>query len=473
MKRSAVHNFEMVFRLSVVMIMFVGIFCALRTPAQEENAPVPKTDNSGRILRFDFPAMRVGVAEYDEGPTGATVFYFPKAVKAAVDIRGGAPGEINASSLMLGGSDESFMNAVVFAGGSWYGLSAATGVANGLKEEAIRRGDMEHIAGVVAAIIYDVGGRRFSRVTPDDALGKAALRSAEPNWFPMGARGAGRFAMQGVYFASGKGADAYAEWAHSGQGGAFRTIGPTKIGVFTVVNSLGAVVDRTGRIARCGRNDIRRQCPMIGDKLKDHPPIASATPAAKGGPSPNTTITLVVTNQKLPHWELQRLAVQVHSSMSRAIQPMATGSDGDILYAVTTDEVENPSLSSMDLGVIASEAAWDAVLNSLPAVPDLPGALANQPEPAYLRKFAGVYTFPGGGELSVGVAGGFLTARFRGHGLIYFDAEKDYRLIAADNGSFIIDSAARDVIRFEGSGGRITGLTINPGPWPIKALRRE
>ena len=63
---------------------------------------------------------------------------------------------------------------------------------------------------------------------------------------------------------------------------------------------------------------------------------------------------------------LERLAIQVHTSMGRAIQPFATVNDGDVLYAATTDEVENESLSSLDLGVIASEVAWDAVLNSVP-----------------------------------------------------------------------------------------------------------
>ena len=28
-------------------------------------------------LRFDFPGLRIGIAEYPEGPTGVTVFQFP------------------------------------------------------------------------------------------------------------------------------------------------------------------------------------------------------------------------------------------------------------------------------------------------------------------------------------------------------------------------------------------------------------
>ncbi len=48
-----------------------------------------------RELRFDFPGLRVGIAEYEEGPTGCTVFHLPPGGAAcSVDIRGGSPGTI-------------------------------------------------------------------------------------------------------------------------------------------------------------------------------------------------------------------------------------------------------------------------------------------------------------------------------------------------------------------------------------------
>ncbi len=78
------------------------------------------------------------------------------------------------------------------------------------------------------------------------------------------------------------------------------------------------------------------------------------------------TISLLVTNQELAFSDLERLAIQVHTSMARAIQPFATTNDGDVLYAATTGEVENPELSVTDLGVIAAEVAWDAILSSVP-----------------------------------------------------------------------------------------------------------
>jgi 6-aminohexanoate-oligomer endohydrolase len=77
----------------------------------------------------------------------------------------------------------------------------------------------------------------------------------------------------------------------------------------------------------------------------------------------NTILTLVATNQVLDRRALQQLARQVHASMARAIQPFHTLYDGDVLYAVTTGEIENADLDPVALGVLASELAWDAVLS--------------------------------------------------------------------------------------------------------------
>lgn len=460
-------------RLAVqVGCLILGLIATGGAVGQAPDDPVPRTHAEGRKLEFDFPGMKVGVAEYDEGPTGTTVFYFPDSAKGAVDVRGGAPGDLNAAVLM-NARDDKLVQAVVFSGGSWYGLSAATGVANGIKDLRAEQGEPDFIAGVAGAIIFDVGGRRFSRVTPDDRLGRAALASAVEGWFPLGARGAGRSAMQGYYYVRGDGADRFANWPHSGQGGAFRTIGPTRIGVFTVVNALGTIVDRDGRIVRCERNGRTNDCPSIRDKLEAFAPIGGSADSPPSGPTGNTTLTLVVTNQKLPFWALQRLAVQVHGSMNRGIQPFATEADGDVLYAVSTDEVDNPDLSPMDLGVLASELAWDAILSSVPEIPPEPALLDAQPDSATLRRFSGSYAFHGGGVLTVRLEAGFLQASFNGNGRIFFDKDRIYRLAAAENGLFVVDAPARDVIRFEESEGRISGLTLNPGPWAIRAARRD
>ena len=291
-------------------------------------------------LRFEFPGLRIGVAEYEDGPTGCTVFHLPPGGAAfAADVRGGSPGTIGAAY--------AWTHAICFAGGSLYGLEAACGVAAELmaiRGNTVGWADIELVAG---AIIYDFGRRR-NAIYPDASLGRQALRAAQEGAFPLGARGAGRSASVGKTFG-------HDEAEPAGQGGAFRQVGPTKIAVFTVVNAFGAIVDRDGAVVR-GHRDTERgtRSPLVA-RLEEQLPR----------PVPgNTTLTLVVTNQQLEQRSLRQLAAQVHASMARAIQPFHALVDGDVLYAVTTAEVADPDLTDVALGVIASELAWDAVLTS-------------------------------------------------------------------------------------------------------------
>jgi L-aminopeptidase/D-esterase-like protein len=71
---------------------------------------------------------------------------------------------------------------------------------------------------------------------------------------------------------------------------------------------------------------------------------------------------VLVTNARLTDRELRQLGRQVHSSMHRGIQPFHTENDGDVLFALTTDEVDLDGLKPTGLGAIASEVAWDAIL---------------------------------------------------------------------------------------------------------------
>jgi L-aminopeptidase/D-esterase-like protein len=302
---------------------------------------VPRTEFEGPELRFDFPGLRVGVAEYEEGPTGCTVFRLPPGGAAcAIDVRGGSPGTI--------GSTYEWTHAICFAGGSLYGLEAASGVAAELMAMRGRTVGWDEIELVFGAIIYDFGWRGNS-IYPDRELGRAALRSAQEGVFPLGARGAGRSATVGKTFS-------FTEGEASGQGGAFRRVGETRVAVFTVVNAFGAVVGRDGAIVRGHRDPERGTRTPLVEALE-----ARLPQAAPG----NTTLTLVVTNQQLDRRSLRQLAVQVHASLARAIQPFHALVDGDVLCAVTTGEVENEELTATSLGVIASELAWDAVLASV------------------------------------------------------------------------------------------------------------
>ena len=263
-------------------------------------ALVPVTVFGTPSLKFDFPRLKIGFAEYAEGPTGCTVFLFDQGVVTAVDVRGGMPGVVE--------SEYQFHHAICFAGGSLHGLEAVSGVRAALtaKEAPSNPPPLPLVAG---AIIFDWFNRK-DFVYPDKTLGEAAARTAVPSRFYYGRRGAGR-------------------WAGVGQGGVFREIGTTKIAVFTVVNALGDIVDREGRVRT---RDHRHP----GDKLEAR--LARGSESRSDQVGRHTTLTLVVTNQKWSQGELNQIGRQVHASMARAIQPFHTTQDGDVLFTATTGE---------------------------------------------------------------------------------------------------------------------------------------
>jgi L-aminopeptidase/D-esterase-like protein len=293
----------------------------------------PLTEFGGPALEFEFPGLRVGVAEYEEGPTGCTVFHFANGAMVERDVRGGSPGVFG---------DLDWVDAICLAGGSLYGLESCTGVAAELFAQRNYDTGWTAIADVTGAIIFDYGPRD-NAVYPDKELGRAALRAAQEGRFPLGRRGAGRSATVGKTFG-------FEHAEPGGQGGAVRQLGETRVAVFTVVNAVGAVVDRDGSVVR-GHLDQptgARRALVEGIEAR-----------VTGG---NTTLTVVATNQKLDRWLLRQLGRQAHTSMARAIHPFHALTDGDVLFAATTSEVDNDALDSLTLGVVASELAWDAVL---------------------------------------------------------------------------------------------------------------
>src|SRR5438132_1043626 len=111
----------------------------------------PHTSFDGPALELDFPGLRIGVAEYEEGPTGCTVFHFARGATIERDVRGGSPGTFG---------EFEWVDAVCFAGGSLYGLEAATGVAAELFGQRNYDTGWMSIAAVAGAVIFDWGPRR-------------------------------------------------------------------------------------------------------------------------------------------------------------------------------------------------------------------------------------------------------------------------------------------------------------------------
>ena len=323
----------------------VAIVC-LALPLQAANDDQAnlsiETAPGERTLQFDFPAVRVGIAEYPDGPTGVTVLHFPEGASMAADIRGGSPGFVG---------DYGFVHAVSLAGGSLLGLEAAAGVAAELFARGGSLGRWDAIPLVTGGIVFDFG-RRDNGIYPDKRLGRAAFNATREGIVPLGRRGAGISVTVGGGFAFDRGEAA-------GQGAAFREVGGVKFLAVVVLNALGAVFDRGGEIV-LGHMDRE-----TGQRTTYPQEIERLAGGAQPAPG-NTTLTVVVTNQTMHRQDLIQLGRQVHASMARGIQPFHTRDDGDILWAISTNEVEVAAWSNMALGVVASEVVWDAVLEARP-----------------------------------------------------------------------------------------------------------
>ena len=434
----------------------LSAMCAWPAWAGQESLR-PVLNSGEKTLQFDWPMVKIGTGEYAEGPTGVTVFRFGRRVLGAVDVRGGGPGTVNTDYLRLGYSLPE-VDTVVFAGGSWYGLEATTAAATAMKDDGERTGYWDNIALSVGAIIYDFGDRRLNEIYPDKLLAQATLRAVRPGVFPLGAQGAGRSARSGQFFGCN---------ARSGQGGAYRQVGAVKIAAFTVVNAFGVVTDREGNVAACYPEAGWPKPLRPGHLLSGMPDSRKPgwqPPAANN--QRNTTISLVVTNQVLEPALLQRVAVQVHTSMARALQPFATEYDGDVLYAISTGEVDDKqpgTLPSVDLGVIASEVMWDAVLASVPEQPR-----AMQPNKrlkvaaAELEKYQGDYVFSEFVTVRISAQGDKLMAQATGaRDAFGIKKQAATELLPVAPGDFTVPGRYPLNVRFGADG----QLILNPGHW--------
>jgi L-aminopeptidase/D-esterase-like protein len=434
--------------------------------AADQSGLTADTAIHGAALRFDWPDILIGVGSYEAGPTGMTIIRFAHRAAMVVDSRGGAPGTVN-TDLMRLGYDRPIWDGVVFAGGSSYGEEAIASVASGLKDAGIRSGRWGNIGLVAGAVIYDLGSRRLNQIYPDKALARATLAAMRAGVFPLGAQGAGRMAIQGGFF----GCD-----AHSGQGAAFRQFGDVKIAAFVVVNASGAVTDRDGNLVSCHRAAAWGNVSKTSELMANLPFSRTQywhPPAEPEGASRNTTISLIVTNQRLNYAGLERLAIEVHTSMARAIQPFSTSLDGDTLFAASTEEVGVRSISALDLDAVASELMWNAILASVPPqTPFTPPAVASVPEET-LRHYVGTYEFGEHVRLQITEAGDRLSVLALDRPVFAFSGAAPVAVVPESQTEFYAPGRYPTRIAFQTAGNGVTGAILDPGPWQQAGIRLD
>jgi L-aminopeptidase/D-esterase-like protein len=328
---------------------------------------------AARNLITDIAGLRVGHADDAKLGSGTTVVVFDKAVTASVDVRGGGPGTRETALLDPAQTVEG-IDAIVLSGGSAFGLDSASGVQAYMREQGRGFRIKDAVVPIVpGAILFDLlagGDKNWGRYPPYRDFGYAAAKNAGAD-FALGSVGAG----MGATTANFKG----------GVGSASATTkGGITVGALAVVNGVGTVTVGDGLHFWAAPFEQGKEFGGRGWPTAFTP--ADLAVRAKGGPLQNTTIAVIATDAALSKAQCNRLAVMAHDGFARAIYPVHTPLDGDVIFSAATGEkpLGDPYYGLAELGMVAANAMARAIARGVYEAKALsfPGAL-----PSWRDKF--------------------------------------------------------------------------------------
>ena len=314
-----------------------------------------KTDNS----ITDVPGIEVGHAQDEAALTGCTAILCRKGAVGGVDVRGSAPGT-RETDLLNPVNLVQKVHAVLLAGGSAFGLDAASGVVRYLDEQGIGFDTgVAKVPIVPAAILFDLGLGSADR-RPDAEMGYQAALNASKNPPREGNAGAGMGASVGKM-----GGPKLA--MKTGIGTASIEIGGgLMVGALFAVNAFGDVVEpaggeivaglRSGKVGpvRFGRDGYFADTLMMMKTFFGRTVLSFATRT-------NTVIGVVAVNADLSKVEATKMAQMAHDGLARAIRPAHTMLDGDTIFALATG---GKKADITTVGAFAAEATTQAILRA-------------------------------------------------------------------------------------------------------------
>jgi L-aminopeptidase/D-esterase-like protein len=311
---------------------------------------------SGSIT--DVPGIRVGHWTDKRAMKGCTVVLPDHPCVAGVDVRGGAPGT-RETDLLRPGNLVQHVHAICLAGGSAFGLDAASGVMRFLSERGRGYAYGRGVVPIVpAAIIFDLGIGRHDRLPQAEAGYRAAAAAratcAEGN---VGAgTGATVAKVLGPERALKGGIGTASERTSSG----------VIVGALAVVNAAGDIIDENGVIiagARRKDGSFEDAIEVLREGRVWQPEV----------PDANTVLVVVATNADLTKEQANRVATVSHDGLARAVRPAHTPSDGDTVFALSTGEQPIDHRDYRALEAMAAVAVQRAIVRGVTMADSLGG----------------------------------------------------------------------------------------------------
>ena len=319
-----------------------------------------------RNLITDIAGLRVGHAGDSNLGSGTTAIIFDAPVVASIDIRGGGPGTRETALLDPAQTVEG-IDAIMLSGGSAFGLDAASGVQAWLREQGrgfrIREAVVPIVPGAILFDLLNGGDKNWGRYPSYRDFGYEAAKAAGAD-FALGSVGAGL------------GATTFSLKGGIGSASAQTREGITA-GAICATNAAGNVTVGDGPYFWAAPFEQNKEfggrgwpASFSADDLKFR---------SKGALGENTTLAVVATDAKLSKAQCKRLAVMAQSGLSRAIYPVHTPLDGDVVFAAATGikPLPDPVYAMSELGMLAANVLARAIARGVyeaSALP-FPGAL--------------------------------------------------------------------------------------------------
>lgn len=317
--------------------------------------------------------IKVGHHTLRERPTGCTAILTEAGAVAGVDVRGGAPGT-RETDLLDPVNTVQKVNAIVLAGGSAFGLDAASGVVRWLDERGFGYdARVAKVPIVPAAILFDLG-IGDAKIRPTADCGYAAAQAATDGPVAEGSIGAGAGATVGKMGGPSRSMKA-------GIGSAAIVLpNGLVVAALVAVNAVGDIIDpATGKVVAGVRNPDGKGFADARVLLRSGALTRPSSPPPTPRPGENTTIGVVATNAILTKVEAAKMAQMAHDGFARALSPVHTPGDGDTIFALATGTLPGEGNAGL-VGALAAEAMADAIvraatqatgLTGFPAVRDL------------------------------------------------------------------------------------------------------
>jgi D-aminopeptidase len=313
-----------------------------------------------RNLITDVAGVRVGHAEDIRAASGATVVIFDQPAIASMDARGGGTGT-RESVLLDPAMTIERIDAIALSGGSAFGLDAASGLMAWLAEQgrgfAVRTARVPIVPGAILFDLLNGGDKDWGRYPPYRELGYAAAASAGES-FALGSVGAGL----GATTATLKG----------GIGSASARLGDFTVGALAAVNAAGSATVGDGPWFWAAPYERNGEFGGLGlpSPIRDDA-LAFRT---KGRLIENTALVVVACDAALTKSQVMRLAIMAQDGLARAIRPVHTPLDGDIVFAAATGT--RPLADSIrdlaELGAAAADVVARAIARGVYEATALP-----------------------------------------------------------------------------------------------------